>query len=303
MRKSKKIVILFLVMVVGLMVVGLAAGTKIYMDVKKTVEKAYEPVERAATHRVPEDLGKNTPFSVLLLGIDTGDFDRTDVGRSDTMILATVNPIKEETLLLSLPRDIYADIIGHDTKDKWNHAYAFGGAAMSMDTVEQFLDVPVDYYISLNMGGFKDLVDAVGGVNVVNSKAFTMDGQTFDVGELSLNGEQALAYSRMRKEDPEGDFGRQARQRQLAIAIMQKMLSIGGITQYEHVLNALGDNMKTDLTFDQMKYLTMHSYETLTNVVSDQLKAEGFMQDDIYYQRVAPEELARVKEELEQQLN
>lgn len=291
---------------VCLIVVALALGTKLYIDVKKTAEKTYEPVERTSTNRLSKSLGKEKsekdPFSVLLLGIDTGDFDRTDVGRSDTMILATVNPIKKQTTLLSLPRDIYTDIVGYNTQDKWNHAYAFGGAAMSMDTVEQFFSVPVDHYISLNMGGFKDLVDAVDGVTVINSKAFTMDGHTFDVGELSLNGEEALAYSRMRKEDPEGDFGRQARQRQLATAIMQKMLSMGGITQYEQVLDALGDNMKTDITFDQMKYLTTHSHDTLTNVVSNQLNVESFMQDDIYYQRVIPEELDRVREDLEKQL-
>lgn len=73
---------------------------------------------------------------MLLLGIDTGDLGRTDQGRSDTMMVAAVNPTDQKTTIVSIARDTYVPIVGHGTDDKINHAYAFGGAAMSMNTVK-----------------------------------------------------------------------------------------------------------------------------------------------------------------------
>lgn len=306
MSKGKKIALVVVGILLVLIIAVAGVGAKIYFDVKGTADKAYEPVERkvrsSSRAENKSDLNNKDPFSVLLLGIDTGEFDREDVGRSDTMILATVNPKESKTTLISLPRDVYAEIVGYGTNDKWNHAYAFGGAAMSMDTVEKFLDVPIDHFVSIDMGGFEKLVDAVGGVTVDNKMKFTQDNHTFEVGKLNLNGEEALAYSRMRKEDPNGDFGRQERQRSLITAILNKALSVDGITNYSVALTILGDTLNTDLTFGQMKKIAADYRSALTNIVPDQLAAEGFMQDEIYYQRVTPEELQRVKTEVNTQL-
>lgn len=306
MSRGKKIALVVAGILLILVVAVAGVGAKIYFDIKGTAEKTYEPVERKVSSPArtenKSDLNNKDPFSVLLLGIDTGEFDREDVGRSDTMILATVNPKEGKTTLISLPRDIYAEIVGYGTSDKWNHAYAFGGAGMSMDTVQKFLDVPIDHYVSIDMGGFEKLVDAVGGVTVNNTMEFTQDNHTFKVGKLDLNGEEALAYSRMRKEDPRGDFGRQERQRQLIEAILDKTLSVQGVTNYSVMLTILGDSLNTDFTFGQMKKIAADYRNALTNIVPEQLAAESFMQDEIYYQRVTPEELQRVKSEINTQL-
>ena len=87
---------------------------------------------------------------------------------------------------------------GKGTEDKINHAYAFGGVEMSMNTVEKFLDIPIDYYVKMNMEGFKDIVDSVGGITVNNDLDFTVGKVHYPKGEISLNGEDALSFARMR---------------------------------------------------------------------------------------------------------
>lgn len=142
----------------------------------------HEPIDRQTTKRTDTlNLGSKEPFSVLMLGVDERDGDS---GRSDTMIVLTVNPDKKSVKMLSIPRDTRTEIVGHGTTDKINHAYAFGGVAMSMDTVENFLDIPIDYFMQINMEGFKDIVDSVGGVTVDNDLDFTYEGVHFAKGRL-----------------------------------------------------------------------------------------------------------------------
>ena len=85
--------------------------------------------------------------------------------------------------MLSLPRDTRTDIIGHGTIDKMNHAYAYGGIPMSIKTVEGFLDIPIDYYVKMNMEGFQEIVNAVGGVTVENDMDLAYKGYSFPKGQ------------------------------------------------------------------------------------------------------------------------
>lgn len=306
MSKGKKIflIIFGIVAVLVIGIVGVAA--KLYFDVSNSMQQTYESVERDREDRLREndvDLSQQDSFSVLLMGIDTGDLGRVEQGRSDTMMVATISPQDNQTTVVSIGRDSYVDIVGHGTTDKINHAYAFGGPAMAMNTVEKFLDIPIDHYVSINMAGLKELVDAVGGIEVNNEITFSQDGFDFAIGRTSLNGEQALAYSRMRYEDPNGDYGRQERQRKIVEGIVKKVLSFDGISQYQSILNAVESNMKTDMSFDDMRTLALNYRSAFQTIKQDQLQGEGFMQDGISYQRVSDEELARVQKELKAQLN
>ncbi|OOG23564.1 transcriptional regulator [Enterococcus casseliflavus] len=306
MSKGKKIflIIFGIVAVLVIGIVGVAA--KLYFDVSNSMQQTYESVERDREDRLREsdvDLSQQESFSVLLMGIDTGDLGRVEQGRSDTMMVATISPQDNQTTVVSIGRDSYVDIVGHGTTDKINHAYAFGGPAMAMNTVEKFLDIPIDHYVSINMAGLKELVDAVGGIEVNNEITFSQDGFDFAIGRTSLNGEQALAYSRMRYEDPNGDYGRQERQRKIVEGIVKKVLSFDGISQYQSILNAVESNMKTDMSFDDMRTLALNYRSAFQTIKQDQLQGEGFMQDGISYQRVSDEELARVQKELKAQLN
>ncbi|GMA45840.1 LCP family protein [Tetragenococcus muriaticus] len=298
--RGKKIlrIVLIILLILVLAIVGVAV--KVYLDVSGSVGNTYESVDRPDSREVNFD--EEEPFSVLLLGIDTGDLGRNEQGRSDTMMVATVNPQENTSTLVSIPRDTYVDIADEGTQDKINHAYAFGGASMAMDTVSEFLDIPLDHYVSINMQGIQELVDAVGGVDVDNDLEFEQDGHTYNFGRIHLNGEEALGYLRMRHEDPEGDYGRQARQRAVVEGVIDQATSLSGVTQYRGILDAVEDNMRTDLSFANMREIALDYREAFSNVDQLQLEGEGFMQGGVSYQQIDEDNLAEVQETLQEQL-
>ncbi|MGF2191177.1 LCP family protein [Vagococcus fluvialis] len=272
---------------------------KTYFDVKSTANKVSQKVEgREATTSVAE--GK--PFSVLLLGLDTGDFGRNDVGRSDTILVATVNPNENKTTLVSIPRDTRMEMVGHGTVEKAAHAYAYGQEKMAMDSIEKFLDIKLDHYAWINMQGLKDLVDAVDGIAVDNKFEFQQEGFVFPAGKTALNGEQALAYTRMRYEDPNGDYGRQIRQQDVIKGIAERSLSFNGVTKYKQILSAIESNMKTDLEPDEMFKIAKDYRSAFTTIDQETLHGNGEMIDGLSYQVIPDEELARVQLLLDQQL-
>lgn len=295
---KKIVLILSGVLLVMLLGVGTFLG-KTYFDVKKTANKVSQPVEgRIDTTTVMD----GDPFSVLLLGLDTGEFGRNDVGRSDTILVATVNPKENKTTLISIPRDTRMEMVGHGTVEKAAHAYAHGQEKMAMDSMESFLDIELDHYVWINMEGFEDLVNAVGGVKVDNKFAFEQDGFKFPQGKNTLDGEEALAYTRMRYEDPNGDYGRQVRQQEVIGAIAEESLSFSGITKYKQILKAIEDNMKTDLEPEEMFKIAIDYRNCFTNIENETLHGNGEMIDEISYQVIPDEELARVQLLLKQQL-
>ena len=292
--------------VVGLVVLllvlsGGVYGYSLYQSVTKTAASIHQPIEREKSEKRVEELElvEKEPFSVLMLGVDEREGDS---GRSDTMIVMTVNPNTNSVKMLSIPRDTRTEIIGRGFEDKINHAYAFGGVEMSMDTVENFLDIPIDYYLQINMEGFKDIVDAVGGVTVTNDLDFTYGGVHFPKSEVTLDGEKALLYSRMRYEDPRGDFGRQLRQRQIIQAVLKEGASISTLTNYGDIFTALSNNIKTNLTFDEMLDIQKHYKSAVKDIEQITVKGSGTKIDSIYYLMVATEEQERIQSELKTHL-
>jgi len=289
-----------IVFLVILLVGGVYAFT-VYQSLTNAVATMHQPVKRTITvkREQPVQLEKKDPFSVLMLGVDERKGDK---GRSDTIIVLTVNPNNNSVKMLSIPRDTRTEIVGHGTVDKINHAYAFGGVPMSMNTVEKFLDVPIDYYLQINMEGFKDIVDAVGGVTVQNTLDFSQDNFHFTKGQLTLNGTKALSYSRMRYEDPRGDFGRNARQRQIIQAVINKGTSISSLTNFSNIFQALGSNIKTNLTFNEMVDIQKNYKDAGKNIQQMEIKENGTMMNNIYYGIVSPEEKERIQTEVKAQL-
>jgi len=298
----KKIWIITVSSILGLFI--LAGGVyafSVYHSVHKAVNTMHQTVERQKPVKREKEveIKKRDPFSVLILGVDQRKHDK---GRSDTMIVMTVNPQKKSIEMLSIPRDTRTEIVGHGTVDKINHAYAFGDVQMSMDTVEKFLDIPIDYYIKVNMQGFKDIVDAVGGVTVNNDLAFTASGEKFPVGELKLNGKQALKYSRMRHDDPRGDFGRQMRQRQIIDSILEKGASISSLWNYDNILDAISKNVKTNLTFNDMVDIQSHYKDLRNNIQEFQISGTGETINKIWYYIVPEDERLKVSNRLKEHL-
>lgn len=299
-KKTKKWLKVTGIIVLVLFIAAGAYGFTVYKSFRNAVETMHEPIERKQSEKRPEPvtLEEKDPFSVLMLGTDsTGD-----KGRTDTIIVLTINPNNNSVKMLSIPRDTRTEIVGKGFNDKINHAHAFGGVEMAMDTVENFLDIPIDYYMKVNMEGFKDIVDAVGGVTVNNTLDFSFKGVHFPEGEIALNGEDALKFVRMRKEDPRGDFGRNTRQREVIKAVIKEGASLSSLTNFSDIFNAIGTNVKTNLTFEQMVDIQKNYKTAGNNIEQMEIKGAGTKIDGIYYLQIPQEEQLRVQNELKAQL-
>lgn len=301
-KKGKGLKIFLIIVLVLFIALGLFIW-KIYSDVAGTTDKIYKDVETEEVRGSTVDISKKEPFSILMLGVDTGDLGRTEQGRSDSMMVMTVNPNTNKATMVSIPRDTRTEIVGHGTTDKINHAYAFGGTSMSVNTVQNMLDIPIDYYVEVNMKGIQDIVDAVGGVQVTSPLTFSYEGYNFTEGvSTSLDGKAALAYSRMRYEDPNGDYGRQERQRQVIQATLEKVASFSTISNYQDILGSLENNMQTNLEFNDMVKIFNNYRSAAENIEQVQLEAEGTTIDGIYYGIVSDQEMSRVSGLLKEQL-
>ena len=279
-RKVKKrwtplkiMLLIALVLIVG--VGGFIGYT--YYQVDQTVKKIQSPVKNTGD-KVVED---QKPVSVLLLGVDQRPGER---GRSDSIMVMTLNPTRNESRLISIPRDTKVDIVGHGTNDKINHAYSFGGPEMAIKTVEKFLNIPINYYAEINMEGFTSLVDAVGGVTVNNDIDFTVSGTHFPVGKVNLDGKSALKFTRMRYEDPRGDFGRQMRQREVIAQVANKLSSDVSVSNFNAIMDVVGKNAQTNVSFKPMRTLAFDYMDAFRNQKNLKLEGTGGKEGDgIYY--------------------
>src|SRR5690625_4586129 len=163
------------------------------------------------------------------MGVDSSDKrENAASARTDTLMLATLNKDAKSVKLISIPRDSYVYIPEVGYEDKINHAHAFGGTRSTIDTVENLLDIPVDYYVKVNFNAFVDVVDAIGGIDVEvpyefkesNSKD-KRDSIHLMPGEQTLDGEEALALARTRKQDT--DVMRGQRQLEIVDAMVVKL--------------------------------------------------------------------------------
>ena len=315
------------VSILAILVIGILGYIySIYANVKDSMDTAYTPVEvetfrtsntgtvadssedeesrtNAGAMTPSELLEAGEPVSILLLGVDTGDLGRTEQGRSDSMVVVTINPHTQKTTLLSIPRDTYTEIVGYGTSDKINHAYAFGGTAMSINTVQQMLDIPIDFYVMVNMAGIQEIVDAVGGITVESPLAFSESGHDFVQGTNQLDGEAALAFARMRYEDPAGDTGRQGRQRLVIEGVIRKLATPETLLNYQAVLETLSANMQTSFQLSDFYTLQNQDYlGAVGNIEQQQLGGTGDMMNDIYYNFVDEAELTRVRDLLQIEL-
>lgn len=265
---------------------------------KHTVGVTNKAVPASADNGLP-NLSEQSPFTLLLIGTDERPGDK---GRSDSLALVLVHPQSGTLSLLSIPRDTRTSIVGHHTVDKINHAYAFGGVPMTVATVEELLKVPVHYYVKTNMNGFVSMIDALNGVEVENRLSFSDDGISFPKGKVTLQGREALVYVRMRKQDPDGDFGRMQRQRQVLQAILNKSAQLDSAGHWMDLLGQVKENIRTNLQFDDWKQLMLHYRPQLTKVEQHVLQGKGEMINGIYYFLPEEEQLRKIAESMRNQL-
>lgn len=317
MKLGKKIfLMMMLIVATTIIAIGTYLGSA-YIFSTDALSKTFKGFEGETTSQA---IDKNEPFSVLLMGVDTGTAERKSTweGNSDSMILVTVNPKTQKTTMTSLERDILVKLKGPSSNSqngeeaKLNAAYAAGGAQMAMMTVEEMLDIDIDYYMQINMQGLMDLVNAVDGITVTNHFDFPISisqnepdyTATVEPGKHRINGEQALVYARMRYDDPEGDYGRQKRQREVIQKVMAKVLALGNsVSSYKKILTAVTGNMQTDIKINSSTIPSLFKYaNTVKHVTEYQLKGEDADINGGSYQIPTAEALLKVQNTIKKQL-
>jgi LCP family protein required for cell wall assembly len=215
------------------------------------------------------------------------------------MIYSVVRPEENKVLLLSIPRDSYTDIIGRDVKSKINSAYAHGEAKMAMDTVEHLLENKVDFYAAINFNGLKDIVDAVGGVELpikknIENKMKAHEKLFVEANKPIYSGEEALGYVRYREDS---DFNRTMRHRLFLSAFMNRALEVKNLTKIPDVIRIAGSNFTTNMNSDFIVKFAESLYmkDTTPTISNYMLKGEGATRSGTWYYDLSESDLQYVR--------
>lgn len=312
-----------------LLLIGGGVSAYYYNSIRSTANKTYNDSGVKKQRNVSQILKDGKPFSILLLGTDTGELGRDYKGRTDTMMLATVNPKTDKVTIMSLPRDNLTAIPGYTSTfpQKLNSAYELGSSATAIKTVQQWLNVPIDFYALVNMQALEQVVDQVGGVQVESPLTFNYNPDTahsdgdnyyvFTKGSTewthtvngkqtqssdTMDGEAALAFSRMRYADPQGDYGRQQRQRLVVEGIVKAGKSNPTKLVNQKFLDLISKSAQTDLTFGDMLTIVSNYMSASKNIVSDHAQGGEMMIDGVSYEHVSATEMQRVTNKLRSSL-
>ena len=194
-------------------------------------------------------------INILLVGIDDGEIDnpKNSPHRSDSMLLAGVHKGTGSVSLLSIPRDTRVAIPGHSSADKFGHSFAYGGVELTKATIEDFLKIPVHYFVVADWQGFIRVVDALGGVDLIVDADMNYEDPYANLkihlkkGYQHLNGQQAGEYVRFRH-DEMGDIGRVARQQKFIKALASQAIRPGNLIRLPQIMGILGQSVQTNMT-------------------------------------------------------
>ena len=207
------------------------------------------------------------------------------VSRSDVNIIATVNPNTHKILLTTVPRDFYVQLHGTSGyRDKLTHAGVYG-IDMSVSTMEDLLDLDINYYMRVNFTSLMKLVDAIGGVDVESDYSFrAASGESFVKGINHMNGKQALAFSRERKAFSDGDRQRGKNQQKVIIAILNKTLSSTTlITKYTDILDSLGGSFQTNMPTSKIYNLVNMQLDKMPTWTFESISVNGTGKNEFTY--------------------
>lgn len=240
---------------------------------KKLIEEEYELVHiqlkyiyNVTTKTKVQEIVKDidvveNPFVIYISGIDTyGDI--ASVSRSDVNIIGVINPKNNKILLVTIPRDYYVDVYGKNAKDKLTHAGIYG-IETSVKTIENLLNIDINYYLKINFSTLIKAIDSIGGVNVYSPYTFNTYGVQFYKGYNYVDGTKALAFSRARYNFAGGDRVRGENQLRVIEAIINKMASSRVlVTNYLDILENLGGSFQTNIDsnriYDLVKFQLFH---------------------------------------------
>ena len=278
-EKNKKNLKSIALVVSALFLVGIIAFVvDLSLETKKATTKMYQPLIRDEEVLGDNPQLKTNAFSLLIAGVD--DNKDAKYGRSDMLLIVTIDPKSDKISMVNIPRDTRVYIEELEREDKVNHAYANGGINYTINALEKLIDIPIDYYVSTNFQGFQDIVDTLGGIEV--EVPFTVDIQmadtfewkTYTEGPMLLKGNEALAYVRMRKKDPEGDKGRNSRQKQVIQEILSESTRFSSVAKLDDLIKNVGENVKTNIpTSDYWSFVQL--FKKIKNSPIDHLSLEG----------------------------
>lgn len=291
--------------IVGILVlVAIFFAGVAWHNLKSATNDMYNASGLTKSRNAETVLKKKQPVSILLLGTDTGALGRSYKGRTDTMMVMTLNPKTKTTTIVSLPRDMKVNLPDYpdDSPAKINAAYTYGGVKESIKTVQEHFNIPIDFYVLVNMGGLEKAINQVGGVDVTSPLTFSYEGASFVKGKTyHLNGSNALKFSRMRYDDPQGDYGRQQRQRLIISALLKKSVSYKTVLN-QRFLRTISNSSQTDLTFNDMVELAKNYRGTNANIKQDHAQGRSEDVDGQSFEVVPTSEQQRITNLLQNSL-
>lgn len=309
--KKRTAVKILITLAVSLLICGSAFGIYLIKKAENAADNAFE----TAGDREKSDLREepveplHDDISILFIGVDDSEArDQDDHNiRSDALVLATLNNEEKSVKLVSIPRDTYTYIPDAGKEDKITHAYALEGPSSTIESVEEMLEVPVDYYVRMDFQAFIEVVDALGGIEAEvpydlkeKDENDIHDAIVLEEGLQELDGREALALARTRHYD--NDIERGKRQQMLLESILNKVLSATSITKYGSVIDAVGDNMKTNLTFKEMQSFFEYAKGGKPDVETLTLDGYDDMSTGVYYWQLNEESLYEVQDILQSHL-
>ena len=252
-NRNQKIKLLFLSF--GIVITSLVFYAGFNFSNFNDVDSSNNSTAIIETEKVAASTVAKERVNIMLMGVD----ERVeDVGRSDTLMVASLDAAQDSVSLLSIPRDTRVQIKRHGY-DKINAAYAYGGEALTQNTVESLLGINIDHYIIVNTNSFGKMIDAIGGIDIdVDNRMFYEDpwddngGLVIDLkpGLQHMDGKTAITYVRYR--DEEGDAGRVRRQQKFMRACFEKLSDPSMMIKLPEIVQEARNAVKTDLSINEM---------------------------------------------------
>lgn len=246
----------------GLTFIFMPRGKKLANDNKIENKEAIEEPEKISIFNEDEDI-----VNILLIGIDSSDVtyevDKNSK-RADTIMLLSIDPNFDRVRLLSIPRDTYYKLKGFDNY-RMNAAYSRGGIDLQVSSVEDFMGVKIDHYVTVNYEAVEELVDAIGGVEVYTPEYKYTDPSTvppleinFEEGMHLLDGKDSVKYLRMRKIYKDQDLDRIKAQQDFIMKIFDKMKSPKMLLKLPRLVSIANKHIETDMNYGQLSYLAYY---------------------------------------------
>ena len=255
-------------------------------DDETKIIKSYEYESKLSVTTKQTNVTEN-PFTIYVTGIDTYGSVST-VARSDVNLIVTVNPKTKQILMTSIPRDCEIQLHKNGKMDKLTHTGIYG-TSETISTIEDFLDVEINYFARTNFSGMTNIVDALGGVTIDSDYKFTTLHGNYNIvkGENQMDGDKALCFVRERYSLPNGDFDRGKNQQRLLKAMLKKAMSPKIITNYSNILAAVEGSFETDMSSDDIKSLVNMQLDDMANweMFNVQVTGDGAISYDTYSQK------------------